>query len=154
MEERELHILRGIHPGIVLERKLKERKLVKGKFALSIHEHPQILGAITKGKRGMNTSLALRIEHALNLPEGFFMTLQVYYEIREEKRRLSATNRPDLSRIRPALFWDVDISKIDWQRQRRAVIQRIVERGNEDEKAEITRFYGEPVIHECLTTNA
>lgn len=51
--------------------------------------------------------------------------------------------QPDLSLIRPGLFWDTDIKKIDWHIQRRAVIERILERGNDQEKAEIKRFYGD-----------
>ncbi|HEU4551761.1 MAG TPA: hypothetical protein VFS25_02965, partial [Chitinophaga sp.] len=81
--ENELAILKGIHPGIVLERELKKRKLSKAHFAHTVHEFPQTLGAITKGKRNMNTALALRIEKELGLEEGYFMTLQVFYEIRE-----------------------------------------------------------------------
>jgi hypothetical protein len=39
------------------------------------------------------------------------------------------------------LFWDTDITKIDWQKQSAAVILRIFERGNDIEKEEIKRFY-------------
>lgn len=42
----ELEILKGIHPGVIVERKIKERKLSKGRFALMINEYPQTLGAI------------------------------------------------------------------------------------------------------------
>jgi antitoxin HigA-1 len=144
----ELEILKGIHPGIILDRKIKERKLSKGRFALMINEYPQTLGAITKGKRSMNIALALKIERELNLAEGFLMTLQVFYDIKLEKRRLIDKSRPDLSKLRQGLFWDTDMEKIDWQRQKRAVIQRIFERGNSIEKEEITRFYGDSEIRQ------
>lgn len=142
----EIAILKGIHPGLVLDRKLKERKMRKRSFALSINEYPQTISAITKAKRGINTPLALKIEHALGLEEGYFMTLQVFYEIKEEKRKQQKNIRPDLSLIRRILFWDTDINKIDWQAQRRAVIERILERGNDQEKEEIKRFYGDAVF--------
>ncbi len=143
----ELEILKGIHPGIILDRKIKERKLSKGRFALMINEYPQTLGAITNGKRSMNTSLALKIEQELNLAEGFLMTLQVFYDIKQEKRKTEIA-RPDFSRLRRGLFWDTDMEKIDWQQQKRAVIQRVFERGNSTEKAEITRFYGDSEIRQ------
>jgi antitoxin HigA-1 len=145
---KEISILKGIHPGFVLERKLKERKLSKSRFALSIKEYPQTIGSITKGKRGMNTPLALKIEKALGLEEGYFMLLQVFYDIREAKRKEYGNSHPDLSRFRPALFWDTDISKIDWHEQQRAVIERILERGNAKEKKEINQFYGEATVQE------
>lgn len=142
---KELEILKGIHPGIILDRKIKERKLSKGRFALMINEYPQTLGAITNGKRSMNTSLALKIEQELNLTEGFLMTLQVFYDIKLEKRKIEKA-RPDFSKLRRGLFWDTDMEKIDWQLQKRAVIQRVFERGNSKEKEEITRFYGDSEI--------
>jgi len=49
---------------------------------------------------------------------------------------------PDLSLLRPVLFWDTKMGKIDWHKQRKAVIKRVFERGNEIEKNEIIRFYG------------
>jgi plasmid maintenance system antidote protein VapI len=142
----EFEILKGIHPGLIVERKIKERNLSKGRFALMINEYPQTLGAITKGKRNMNTALALKIEQALNLPEGYLMMLQVFYDIRQEKLRTTGQAHPDLSKFSRGLFWDTDITKIDWQRQKRAVIQRVFERGNDQEKAEIIRFYGDAEV--------
>ncbi len=141
-----LEILKGIHPGIILDKKIKERKLSKGRFALMINEYPQTLGAITKGKRSMNTPLAMKIERELDLPEGFFMTLQVFYDIKQEKKKLSDASHPDLSKLRRGLFWDTAMDKIDWHQQKRAVIQRVFERGNSTEKEEITRFYGASVV--------
>lgn len=148
-----LDIIKGIHPGIILERELKQRKLRKGQFALSINEFPQTLGSITKGKRKMNIPLALKIEQALHIEEGYFMILQVYYDIEEEKRK-KTTYHPNLSMLRPVLFWDTNIEKINWEKQKRAVIKRIFERGNEIEKNEITRFYGRESIDEVLLTHA
>ncbi|HZY36185.1 MAG TPA: plasmid maintenance system antidote protein [Mucilaginibacter sp.] len=133
---------KGIHPGMVLERELKKRNLKKGPFALSIHEYPQILNEITKGRRGFTPALSLKIDRALGLEEGTMLLLQTHYEIKKEQQKSNAGNRPDLSVLRKALFWDTDINKIDWQKQYRAVIQRVFERGNEDEKTEILNFYG------------
>jgi plasmid maintenance system antidote protein VapI len=147
---RSISILKGLHPGIVLERELKKRGLAKGPFALSINEFPQTISAITKGKRGMNTPLALRIEKALDIEEGYFMTLQIFYEIKEEKQKQEKPFKPRLKVLRPALFWDTQLDKIDWKRQKRAVIERVWERGNEEEKAEIIRFYGAQEVDNIL----
>ena len=89
-----IEILKGLHPGLFLQRELGNRKLKSGQFAESIGEHPQTLSAIIRGRRSMNTPLSLRIEQALGLEEGFLMTLQVYYDIAEEKRKLSQNHRP------------------------------------------------------------
>src|SRR5690606_14311872 len=118
---KELDILKGIHPGIVLERKIKEQNLRKGKLALAIREFPQVLTDITKGRRGMNTALALKLEKALGLEEGYFMILQVYYDINRLKKQ--KTRQPDLSRFRKVLFWDTDLASLDWERQYKAIIK-------------------------------
>ena len=72
---------KGIHPGIILERELKKRSLKKRPFALSIGEYPQIINDITKGKRNIPVSLALKIENKLHLEEGTIVLLQSYYDI-------------------------------------------------------------------------
>lgn len=144
-----IQIIKGIHPGIVLERELKQRNLGKSRFALSLQEFPQTLVSITKGKRKMNTPLALKIEHALGMEEGYFMTLQVFYDIEQEKRRQN-TELPDLNKLRPVLFWDTKMEKINWEKQKKAVIKRVFERGNEMEKKEIMRFYGKETVNEIL----
>lgn len=145
-----ISLIKGIHPGIILGRELKKRKLGKGRFALSINEFPQTLTSITKGKRRMNTALSLKIERALNMEEGYFMILQTYFDIEQEKKKLTANYHPDLSLIRPVVFWDTDILKIDWVKNKSAVIQRIFERGGEQEIKEIIRFYGTETILSIL----
>jgi plasmid maintenance system antidote protein VapI len=144
-----INILKGIHPGFVLERELKKRQLRKCNFALQIQEYPQTLTTITKGKRDMNIALALKIEHTLGIEEGYFMILQVYYDIEKQKKKQDCSH-PDLSIIRPILFWDTKIEKINWQKQKKAIIKRIFERGNEKEKNEITRFYGIDTVSQIL----
>lgn len=101
----------------------------------------------------MNTALALRIENALGIEEGFFMMLQVFYDIARQKNQQASAAHPDLAKFRPALFWETDLNKINWQRQRSAVINRVFERGNTEEKDEIIKFYGQEVINAVLQSN-
>ncbi|TKC01423.1 helix-turn-helix transcriptional regulator [Pedobacter cryotolerans] len=141
-----LSILKGLHPGFFLEHELKKKKLSKRQFAIALSEHPQTIGAITKGNRDMNTALSLRIEKALNLEEGFLMILQSFYDIKKVKEKLADKKTPNLKLIRPVLFWDTNINKIDWEFHKEYIIQRIFERGNQQEKEEIERFYGKQVV--------
>ncbi|MBI5372012.1 MAG: plasmid maintenance system antidote protein [Sphingobacteriales bacterium] len=147
--KRELDILKGLHPGIVLDRKIREQRLKKGQLALDCHEYPQTLTAITKGKRDMNTRLSLKLEKTLGLEEGYFMMLQIFYDISQEKKR-QVQAKPDLSKFRRILFWDTRMELIDWDKHAGSVIRRIFERGNQKEKEEITRFYGEERIKKAL----
>ena len=139
---------KGIHPGFIIKRELEKRSLKQRPFALSIGEHPQTFNAITKGKRAIPTSFALKIEEALGLKEGTVVLLQAYYDIEKEKKKNKPM--PDLSLLRGSLFWDTDVETIDWVKQYRQVIQRVFERGTVIEKDEITRFYGENKIQKVL----
>lgn len=147
--KQEIDIVKGIHPGLYLEHKIREKHLKKGQLALTVNEYPQTLTTITKGKRDMNTALALKLERVLSLEEGTLMILQVYYDIKQEKKK-QETEKPDLSKIRPVIFWDTNLYAIEWNRQYESVIRRVFERGNEIEKKEITRFYGKEKINHVL----
>lgn len=141
---------KGIHPGIILKRLLNKKSISQRPFALSIDEYPQTINAISKGRRKLNTSLALKIEKKLNLEEGTLALLQTYFDIKEEKNKV-AQKTPNLNLLRTSLFWDTDISKIDWQNQSIAVIKRVFERGNDIEKEEIKHFYTNEKIKEALS---
>lgn len=145
----QLEKYKGIHPGIILERLLSKKEISQRPFALSIGEYPQTINAITKGRRNLNTALALKIEKELGLEEGSLALLQTYYDIAEEKKKTLHT--PNLSNLRKSLFWDTDISKINWDKQYKAIIQRIYERGNDVEKKELELFYGVSKIKIALS---
>ncbi len=144
---------KGIHPGIILERELKKRSLKKLPFALSIGKHPQTLYKLTKGKCKLNIALALKIEEKLGLEEGTLALLQTYFDIKEEKHKREGST-PNLSLIRKSLFWNTDITMIDWDKHYKAVIRRIFERGNEIEKQELINFYSTEKIDIALSTNS
>ncbi|GHT29673.1 hypothetical protein AGMMS49574_07090 [Bacteroidia bacterium] len=145
-----LEIFKGLHPGIVIDRELKKRKIPSGRLAISIDEFPQTMSAIIKGRRGINTPLSLKIEKALDFEEGSLMMLQVFYEIKQLKQKEAANHKPDLSKLRPVVFWDTNMNKIDWDKNKRAVIERVFDYGNKTEQEEIMRFYGEEDILKYL----
>jgi len=141
---------KGIHPGYVLERELKKRNLKKGPFALAINEYPQIINDVTKGKRGITAAQSIKIGEVLGLDIASMFVLQAYYELDKAQKKMRKTDHPDLSILRRILFWDTDMDTIDWREQYRAVIERVFERGNDDEKLEILRFYGRDMIEKVL----
>ncbi|WP_394341072.1 DUF6922 domain-containing protein [Parabacteroides pacaensis] len=65
--------------------------------------------------------------------------MQIHYEI---KKIQESSNTPDLSKLSPALFWDTDLKKINWLKNKRAVIERVSTYGTEIEKQTILKFYG------------
>ena len=63
------------------------------------------------------------------------------------------SNNPELSKIRKTLFWDTTFDRIDFTAHSRYVINRVFERGNEEEIQEVIRFYGIDTILENLNRN-
>ncbi len=98
----------------------------------------------------MNTPLAMRIERELEIDEGFFMTLQVFYDIKKEKNNQSQKFHPSFSKLRPALFWGTKMENIIWDWQKKSVTKSVFERGNLTEK-KLLDFYGQNTIRGILT---
>lgn len=147
----EITKIKGVHPGAVLSRELRRRGLESKQFAISLGEYPQTINAISKGRRGINPALSIKLGHALDTDEEYFMLLQAYYEVEKERKELLKNQlKPNLNKIRPILFWDTDITRLDWQKQKKAIVRRIFERGNDIEIKEILSFYGREVIQKEL----
>lgn len=52
--------------------------------------------------------------------------------------------------LRPNLFWDVDIEKIDLQSHKASVIERIVTRGRWEEFKALLQFYGTSEVKKAV----
>lgn len=137
-----IDILKGIAPGKLIGRELEKRSISQRAIASELGIHSQTLNAVIMGRRQLTTELALKLERALDIPEGFLLTMQAYYNIAEYKRHEASKSVSGVPNIRRILFWDTDFDKIDWGRYKHHVIERVMERGSEQEKQEIMRFYG------------
>jgi len=148
----EISKIKGVLPGAVLSRELKKRGLESKQFALSLGEYPQTINAISKGRRRINPALSIKLGEKLGVSPEYFMLLQAYYEVEKVKRENILKNqaKPNMAILAKVLFWDTDIEKIDWQRQKRTVINRVFERGDEEQINEIISFYGEKTVKEIL----
>lgn len=137
----ELSKIKGLHPGVILQREIKLRGMKNYEFANAINEYPQTISAIIKERRGINPHLSIKLGNSLGVEDDYFMLLQASYDVKKAGDTAVSIS-PDLSKIREILFWDTDFEKIDWIKQKRAVIKRFFERGNDAEIKEIISFYG------------
>ena len=138
----ELEKYKGIHPGFILERELKKRNFVKNRFAQLVDEHPQTLNAIFKGRRKITLALSFKIDDTLSLPEGTMYNLQTQFEMQDYIKKFRRKPPQQLTILRPELFWDTDINQIDWVKNAEAIIKRVYERGNQEEKDALIEIYG------------
>ncbi|MBS4014312.1 MAG: HigA family addiction module antidote protein [Bacteroidetes bacterium] len=142
----ELDKIRGIHPGYILSRELKSRGIKSSELASNIDEHKQTISAILNKKRKITPSLSIKLSAKFNVALDYFMLLQASYDVNTVAAKISTLHKPNLDIFRPALFWDTDINQIDWEKQKRAIIKRVLERGNTQEINELISFYGKQEI--------
>lgn len=140
--DRRIDIIKGIHPGKFIERDLKNKEITQRYLAEETHIPYQTINAIIAGRRNLTTGQALALESLLGYEEGFLSILQSFYDIKQYKDKKLADLYPGSPRIRKILFWDTDFDKINWGKSKKVVIQRVLERGSEEEIGEIKRFYG------------
>ena len=86
------------HPGELIKDELEARQLTQAKLAEQIGVKPSLLNEIIKGKRGVNTEMALLLEAALNVPADLLLNLQNDYNMQVVKADSSFMSR--LSAIR------------------------------------------------------
>jgi hypothetical protein len=48
------------------------------------------------------------------------------------------------------LFWDTRYDEIDWQAASRTIIERVIDRGNDEQWEELIRFYGLDKVMQVL----
>lgn len=102
---------------------------------------PQHINALIKGTRRFSIEYSFIIEGALGMEAcGFFYKCQCNYDIEQAKKEKQ--KKPDISRLRKATFWDVNLEKVNWQKGKRWAILRVLEYGCIDDYEEISRFYG------------
>lgn len=140
--------IKGIHPGAILKREIKKRGLKNKEFASLINEHSQTIGAVLNEKRSINPSLSIKLGKELGVEQDYFMILQAIYDVAKIQAGIRKQASPNLANIRKIIFWDTDFEKIDWSKNRSAIIKRIFERGNDTEINEIIGFYGRETIKE------
>lgn len=137
--------VKGIHPGYILKRELKIRGLKSSQLASSIGEHKQTISAVLNRKRKITPMLSIKLSKTFHVEQDYFMLLQASYEVNSAAEN-SNNKKPNLDKFRPALFWDTKIDSIHWDRQKKAVIKRVLERGNGAEMMELVRFYGRQTV--------
>ena len=147
----QLSKIKGIHPGLILKRELKRNNIRSNDLANAIDEHKQTISAILNQRRGINPSISIKLAKKFDIDEDYFMLLQASYDVK--KALIPKTKRiPNIDNFRKVLFWDTSIDKIDWSKNKKAIIKRILERGNKNEINEIISFYGKKGISNELKT--
>ena len=92
------------HPGELIKDELEASHITQAKLAESIGVSPSLINEVIKGKRGVNTEMALLIEAALNIPADLLLNLQSDYNMQIAKSDLSFMKRLSSIRKIAAMF--------------------------------------------------
>src|SRR3954452_19613054 len=91
-------LLHNPHPGeILLEEILKPMGLSQNGLARAVHVAPRRINEIVLGKRDITADTDLRLARYFGLSEGFFLGLQMDYDLMQRRRQIDR----DLKAIRP-----------------------------------------------------
>jgi len=137
----ELKRIKGIHPGAILKRELKKRGIRSIELAKVINEYPQTINAITQERRGINAKLSFKLGEYFNIPKDYFMILQATFEVNTYRKSEIRKINPLKGKFRKSIFWDTKIELIDFEKNKRFIIQRILERGNRREIKSLIKIY-------------
>ena len=146
----EISKIKGIHPGAILKRELKNQSLKSSELAKSVNEHKQTISAILNEKRSVNPGLSIKLAKHFGVESDYFMHIQASYDIQIELQKDAEKSTPNLNKIRKIVFWDTDFNLLDWEKQKSAIIKRIFERGNDREIREIISFYGLSTVKQTI----
>lgn len=139
--------INNIPAGAILKRILVKKNISQKELAENTGILPPRINDYITGKRRLTPTVSLKIEKQLDISiPGFFYRIQSNYDIYLAMQAEQLKQHPDFSLFRKSLFWDTDIEKLDWNSNKKWIIQRTFEYGNEAEIKAIIDYYGENIV--------
>jgi antitoxin HigA-1 len=77
-----------LHPGTILGEELEARNISQKDFAVKLGLRPSHLNELIKGKRHVSAIIALKLEKHLRIDAGFWMRLQMDYDLKMARKQL------------------------------------------------------------------
>lgn len=126
--------------GKIIRRDLQKRGISQIHMSRQIGISYSHLNAIINGHRNIGSQLSQKIESMFDYEPHFLQRIQTY-----QKEQQSIINSIILTgehpSIRNCVFWDIDMSTLDWKKNRSFIIKRVSRYGNTAERAAVNRFY-------------
>ena len=132
----------SVPAGAILYRIALQKHMHQTTLAQKTGLIPQRINDLIMGRRRFTPQNSFMLEQALDISlQGFFYKIQANHDIYQA--RLSRNQpKPDLNKLTPTTFWDVDLSKLEWMKCQDWAIRRVLEYGTQEEIEELHRFYG------------
>ena len=82
-------LLPNPHPGeILMEEFLKPMEISQNALANAVHVPPRRINEIVLGKRAISADTDLRLARYFGMSEGFFLGLQMDYDLMQRRRQI------------------------------------------------------------------
>ncbi len=91
-----------------------------------------------------NFSLA-HPEYSYNTLNNYLSKKKLPFEtedVRIERKHVISTPEKSKPNLHKRLFWEYDYEQMDWQKNAEIVVERVIERGTQEEWEEMINFYG------------
>ena len=143
--------LSNIPCGAVLQRIMTKEGISQSQLAERSGIVRQRICDYLANRRRVTVEASLNLEKALSISIcGFFYRIQANHDIYTCMQEQSKSYHPNLAAYRKALFWDTDMERLNWDKNKQWIIRRAFEYGNEEEIHETIRFYGKECVCEIL----
>jgi len=84
-----IELLPNPHPGeILLEEFLRPMEISQNALANAVHVPPRRINEIVLGKRAVTADTDLRLARYFGMSEGFFLGLQMDYDLMQHRRQI------------------------------------------------------------------
>ena len=144
----------SVPAGAILDRIVRQERRTKSDVGSAAQLIPQRLNDLIMGHRRFTPQNSIALENALGIEfAGFFYLLQANHDIYMEKQMAAKRTTPNLQILTKTTFWDVDLAKIDWLKNKKWAIIRALEYGTTEEIREIDRFYGHNAVVEIYNNS-
>lgn len=142
----------SLDTGSVIKYFLDKRGFTGKQLAERSGLTPQRVSDFANNHRRITAEVSFKLENAFGIDhKGYFYLIQTNHDIYVALQNDMKCETPRLSEIKKQIFWDSDMAKIDWNANRKHVIQRVFEYGDEDAIKEIIRYYGALDVRRILS---
>lgn len=142
--------IKGIHPGSVLRKELELKGISATELASATDEHKQTISAIMNKKRAVTPKLSIKLGQFFDTDTAYFSVVQAYFDVEQSIRTDGQSLTSSPPSFRKVLFWDTNYDRLDWNRNKRPIIRRIMERGDEWDIIRLVNYYGKQTVEEAL----
>ncbi|MDE5887882.1 MAG: hypothetical protein K2H46_09895 [Muribaculaceae bacterium] len=137
---RKFSIYKGIPIGLIIKKDLSRKKVSQKVLADSIGMSYYCLNRSLNNKRLIKEDEARLIDEYFKYEDRFTLNMQSYlYNKNQSKEHGSFKNITPS--VRSCVFWDIDVSSLDWVKYRDFIINRVLEYGNSEEYRSVMEYY-------------